>query len=161
MKSKKGCSIPDTDKYPSIAVILDSEQFGRHKEIEAKLRSLLDMKRLSFFTYVESLPTDVMQNEKYIFFTKDNFNFWGLVKADKKNSLYGLWYDMLVDFTKVQDDVFTNKYIMTLVSNSFKVTFGKKYRSFYDFVIDSKKEDDIIKQIDILHDYLKMLLGKK
>ena len=68
---------------------------------------------------------------------------------------------MMIDFARTNDELLTNQYIMSLINNTFRVTFGHRCTSFYDMVIDSKKDDDMLRRIEILHDYLSMLLGKR
>ena len=161
LKRKKQCILPDITRYPTVALLLDEEQFKRHKDIEATMNKLFNMKRLTFVTYVNAQPQDVLQSDRHFYIKKDDFNFWGLMKDDKKESLLGLSFDMMVDFVHNSDDLLTNQYIMSLINNTFRVTFGHRCTSFYDLVIDSKKDDDILRRIEILHDYLSMLLGKR
>ena len=161
LKRKKSCILPDISKYPSVAILLSQEQFKRYKEIESTLTRLFLLKRFSFIVYVDALPTNVMQTDRYYFIRKEDFDFWGLMKRDKRESLVSMQFDMAVDFTKTQDEQLTNKYILTLVNCSFRVTFGNSSQAFYDMVIDSKKDDDMLNQIEILRNYLSMLLGKR
>ena len=144
-----------------MAILLDEEQFKRHKEIESTANRLFDLKRLSFIAYVNELPKDVLQSDRYFFIRKDDFNFWGIMKQDKKESLISLSFDMMVDFVHTSDDLLTNQYLISLINNTFRISFGNRYSSFYDLVIDSKNDKDIVKRIEILHDYLSMLLGKR
>ena len=160
-RRRKACILPDILKYPSIAILLDKDQFAHYKEIRDKLMSLFEMKRFTFFVYVDKLPADVMQTDRYYFVTKDDFNFWGIIKRDKKESIISMSFDLLLDLSRVRDDIMTNVYLMTLINNSFRVTFDKHYRSLYDMVIDSKKDEDMLNRIEILHTYLSMLLGQK
>ena len=161
LKRKKQCILPDITKYPTVAILLDEEQFKRHKEIEATMNRLFSLKRLTFVTYVNEMPKDVLQSDRHFFIRKDDFNFWGLMKQDKKESLISLSFDMMIDFAHTNDELLTNKYIMSLINNTFRVTFGHRCTSFYDMVIDSKKDDDMLRRIEFLHDYLSMLLGKR
>ena len=161
LKRKKQCILPDITKYPTIALLLDEEQFKRHKEIEKTMASLFDMKRLTLIAYVNELPKDVLQSDRHFFIRKDDFNFWGIMKQDKKESLISLSFDMMVDFAHNSDELLTNQYIMSLINNTFRATFGRRCTKFYDMVIDSKKDDDMLRRIEILHDYLSMLLGKR
>lgn len=161
LKRKKACILPDITKYPSIAILLDNDQFKRHKEIENVLSRLFVMKRYTFIMYVDALPKDVMQTDRYYFIKKDDFDFWGVIKRNKKESLLCMSFDMVIDFTKKVDELMTNTYIMTLINNTFRITFGHSYKSLYDMVIDSKKDDDMLNQIEILKNYLSMLIGKR
>lgn len=161
LKRKKSCILPDISKYPSIAILLDQDQFKRYKEIEAVLRRLFVLKRYTFITYVDALPKDVMQTDRYFFLRKEDFNFWGLIKQLKKESLLCLSFDLVIDFTRMPDDELTNTYIMTLINNSFRMTFGNTCPALYDMVIDSKKDDDMLNRIEILKNYLSMLLGQR
>lgn len=161
LKRKKQCILPDITKYPTIAVLLNEEQFKRHKEIEVAMNRLFNLKRLTLVAYVTALPKDVLQSDRNFFIKKDDFNFWGLMKQDKKESLISLSFDMMIDFVHNSDELLTNQYIMSLINNTFRVTFGRRCTSFYDLVIDSKKDDDMLRRIEILHDYLSMLLGKR
>lgn len=161
LKRTKSCILPDITKYPTIAILLDNDQFKRYKEIENKLKNLFVPKRYTFIVYVDELPTDVMQTDRYFFVRKEDFNFWGLMKNEKKGSLVGMTFDMVVDFTKMPDELMTNAYILTLITNTFKVTFGNDCPALYDLAIDSKKDDDMLNQIEILRNYLSMLLGQR
>ena len=161
LKRKKSCILPDISKYPSVAVLLDQDQFNRYKEIEARLKNLFVMKRYTFIVYVDALPTNVMQTDRYFFIRKEDFNFWGLMKLEKKESLLCLAFDLVIDFTKKNDELLTNEYILTLINNSFRLTFGSSCPSMYDMVIDSKKDEDMLNRIEILKNYLSMLLGKR
>ena len=161
LKRKKQCILPDITKYPTVAILLDENQFKRHKEIEQTVSRLFSLKRLTFITYVNEMPKDVLQSDRHFFIKKDDFSFWGLMKQDKKESLISLSFDMMIDFVHNSDELLTNQYIMSLINNTFRVSFGKRCTSFYDLVIDSKKDDDILRRIEILHDYLSMLLGKR
>lgn len=161
LKRKKQCILPDITGYPTVALLLDGEQFNRHKEIEATMNRLFNLKRLTFVTCVNTQSQDVLQSDRHFYINNDDFNFWGLLKKDKKESLNCLSFDMMVDMVHVGDDMLMNQYIMSLINNTFRVTFGHQCTSFYDLVIDSKKEDDVLKRIEILHDYLSMLLGKR
>lgn len=161
LRRRKSCILPDITKYPSVAILLDQEQFKRYKEIENALTKLFLLKRYSFIVYVDALPTNVMQTDRYFFIRKEDFDFWGLMKRDKRESLISMAFDMVIDFTKKQDELLTNKYILTLINNSFRVTFGKSSQAFYDLVIDSKKDEEMLNQIEILKNYLSMLLGNR
>lgn len=161
LRRRKSCILPDISKYPSVAILLDQDQFKRYKEIENALTRLFVLKRYSFIVYVDELPKNVMQTDRYFFIRKEDFDFWGRMKRDKYESLISLSFDMVVDFTKVQDDLMMNKYILTLINNSFRVTFGNSSHKLYDMVIDSKKDDEMLNQIEILKNYLSMLLGKR
>ena len=161
LKRKKACILPDIAKYPSIAILLDQDQFKRYKEIEEVLKRLFVLKRYTFITYVDALPKDVMQTDRYFFIRNENFDFWGMMKSDKRESLISMAFDMVVDFTRSQDELLEKKYVLTLVNNSFRVTFGNSSKALYDLVIDSKKDDDMLNQIVILKNYLSMLLGKR
>ena len=161
LKRKKSCILPDIGKYPSLAILLDEDQFKRYKDIENTLKRLFEMKRYTFIVYVDELPKDVMQTDRYFFIRKENFNFWGLIKQEKKESLISLSFDMVIDFARTPDELMTNTYIMTLINNTFRVTFGNTCTALYDMVIDPKKDDDMLNQIEILKNYLSMLLGKR
>ena len=161
LRRKKACILPDLYKYPSVAILLDKDQFQRRKEIEAALSKLFVLKRYTFIVYTETLPKDVMQTDRYFFITKNDFDFRGLIKQDKKESILCMSFDLVVDFSKRNDELMTNAYILTLINNSFRMTFGHTFPKMYDMVIDSKKEDDMLKQIEILQNYLSMLLGKR
>lgn len=161
MKKKKSCKLPDISKSPTVAFLLEEKQFALHKEIERKMTSLFPIKRLTFITFVETMPQDVLKSDRNFLITKNDFNFWGLMKNVKKESLQYLKFDMLVDFTTNNDELMTNQYIMSLTNNTFRVTFRNDCPSLYDMVIDSKKEDDIMIRMDILYAYLSMLLGKR
>ncbi len=160
LKRRKACVLPDLNKYPSVAVVLDNDQFEHHKEIEQALSKVFVMKRYTFIVYADTLPGTVMQTERYFFITKNDFDFWGMIKKDKKEAIAYMSFDMVVDFSRKSDDLETNNYIISLINSSFRVTFGNTARQLYDLVIDSKKEDSILNQIGILHRYLSMLLGK-
>ena len=161
LRRKKSCILPDIAKYPSVAILLDKDQFNRYKEIENTLKRLFELKRYTFIVYVDQLPKDVMQTDRYFFITKNDFDFWGLIRQNKKESILCMSFDMVIDFTRKDDELMTNKYILTLINNSFRMTFGHTFPKMYDMVIDSKKEDDMLKQIEILQAYLSMLLGKR
>ena len=161
LKRKKSCILPDITKYPSVAILLDNDQFKRYKDIENTLKRLFVLKRYTFIVYVDELPKDVMQTDRYFFIRKEDFNFWGLMKQDKKESLISMSFDMVVDFTKMPDELMANNYILTLITNTFRVTFGSDCPALYDMVIDSKKDDDMLNRIEILKNYLSMLLGKR
>ena len=161
LRRKKACILPDLYKYPSVAILLDKDQFQRRKEIEAALSKLFVLKRYTFIVYTETLPKDVMQTDRYFFITKNDFDFRGLIKQDKKESSLCMSFDLVIDFSKRNDELMTNAYILTLINNSFRMTFGHTFPKMYDMVIDSKKEDDMLKQIEILQNYLSMLLGKR
>ncbi len=161
LRRKKSCILPDIAKYPAVAILLDKDQFARYKEIENTLKRLFDLKRYTFIVYVDELPKDVMQTDRYFFITKNDFNFWGLMTVAKRESLMCLSFDLVIDFTHIKDDMMTNEYILTLINNSFRMTFGTSCPAMYDMVIDSKKDDDMLNRIEILKSYLSMLLGKK
>ena len=161
LRRKKACILPDMYKYPAVAILLDKNQFEHRKEIELALSNLFELKRYTFIVYTETLPKDVMQTDRYFFITKSDFDFWGRIRQNKKESILCMSFDLVIDFTKNDDDILTNKYILTLINNSFRMTFGNTSSKMYDMVIDSKKEDDMLKQIEILQAYLSMLLGKR
>lgn len=161
LKRKKQCILPDITKYPTVAILLTEEQFKRHKEVEKTMAQLFDQKRLTFITYVNALPKDVLQSDRHFFIQKDDFTFWGMMKQAKKESLISLSFDMMIDLACNDDELLTNKYIISLINNTFRVTFGRRCTKFYDMVIDSKNDDDMLRRIEILHDYLSMLLGKR
>ena len=160
LKRKKSCILPDISKYPSVAILLDQEQFKHYKEIENTLKRLFVLKKYSFIVFVDALPKDVMQTDRYFFIRKENFNFWGLMKLDKKESLLCMSFDLVIDFSSA-DELLTNAYILTLINNSFRLTFGSSCPALYDMVIDSKKDDNMLNRIEILKNYLSMLLGKR
>ena len=161
LKQKKFCKIPDISKYPTMAIMLDQNQFKHYKDIEAELKRLFLLKGYTFIVYVDVLPKDVLQTDRYFFIKKSDFNLFGLMKQVKKESLQRLKFNMVVDFTGTTDEQLTNEYIMTLVNNSFRMTFGNTCPALYDMVIDSKKDDDMFNRMEILKNYLSMLLGQK
>lgn len=161
LKYKKTCILPDIGKYPTIAVLLDQDQFKRYKEIEMTLTRFFVMKRYTFIVLVDALPKDVMQTDRYYFIRKEDFNFWGLMKLEKKESLISLSFDMVIDFSKSSDEDYSHSYIMTMINTTFRATFGSTCPTLYDMVIDSKKDDDILNRIEILRNYLSMLLGRR
>ena len=161
LRRKKSCILPDIAKYPSVAILLDKDQFKRYKEIENTLKRLFELKRYTFIVYVDELPKDVMQTDRYFFIRKEDFNFWGLMTIEKRESLMCLAFDLVIDFTRIKDDVMTNEYILTMINNSFRMTFGTSCPAMYDMVIDSKNDDDMLNRIEILKTYLSMLLGKR
>ena len=161
LKRKKSCILPDIAKYPSIAIMLDEDQFKSRKEIENALNRQFVMKRYTFIVRVNALPKDVMQTDRYFFIREEDFNFWGLMKQNKKESLLCLSFDLVVDFTRKHDELMTNDYILTLINNTFRMTFNNKCTSLYDMVIDSKKDDNMLNRIEILKNYLSMLLGQR
>jgi len=161
LKRKKQCILPDITKYPTVALLLDEEQFKHHKEIEATVNRLFNLKRLTLIAHVHTLPKDVLQSDRHLFIQKEDYSFWGLMKQDKKESLTSLSFDMVVDFTPTPDDLLTRQYVLSLVNTTFRVTFGRRATKFYDMVIDAKKTDDIVNKIEILHVYLSMLFGKR
>ena len=160
LKKKKSCILPDISKYPTVAILLDEDQFQSHKEIERKMACLFNLKRLTFIAFVGTMPKDVLQSDRHFYVKKEDFDLCGLMKKKKRESLQCLSFDMLVDVTRNNDELMTNKYIMSLTNNTFRVTFGADCPSMYDMVIDSKKNEDILSKIEILHDYLSMLIGK-
>ena len=117
LKRKKSCILPDIAKYPSVAILLDKDQFKRYKEIETTLKRLFELKRYTFIVYVDQLPKDVMQTDRYFFIRKEDFNFWGLMTIEKRESLMCLAFDLVIDFTRMKDDVLTNEYILTMINN--------------------------------------------
>ena len=161
LKRKKSCILPDISKYPSVAVLLDQEQFKHYKDIENTLKRLFVLKRYTFIVFVDALPKDVMQTDRYFFIRKEDFNFWGLMKLDKRESLLCLSFDLVIDFSSKTDELLTNPYILTLINNSFRLTFGSSCPALYDMVIDSKKDEDMLNRIEILRNYLSMLLGNR
>ena len=161
LKQKKFCKIPDISKYPSMAIMLDQNQFKRYKEIEAELRRLFLLKSYTFIVCVDELPKDVLQTDRYFFIRKGDFNLCGLMKQAKKESLQRLKFNLVVDFTGMPDEQLTNEYIITLINNSFRMTFGNTCPALYDMVIDSKKDDNMFNRMEILKNYLSMLLGQK
>lgn len=141
--------------------MLDEDQFQSRKEIEKALNKNFVMKRYTFVVRVTEQPKDLMQNGRYFFIKQEDFDFWGYMKQNKKESLISLSFDLVVDFTRVRDELMTNEYVLTLINNTFRVTFNSKCSSLYDLVIDSKKDDDMLNRIDILKNYLSMLLGQR
>jgi len=161
LKRKKQCILPDIKKYPSVAILLDEDQFSRHKDIEKLMANLFDLKRLTIIAYVNTLPKDVLQSDRHFFIQKGDFDFWGLMKQAKKESLISLSFDMMIDFARNDDDIYTKKYIISLINNTFRVAFGHRCTKFYDMVIDSKNDEDMLNRIEILKNYLSMLLGQR
>lgn len=161
LKHKKPCVLPDISKYPSMAILLDQNQFKRYKDIETELRRLFLLRSYTFIVYVDVLPKDVLQTDRYFFIRRGDFNLCGLMKQAKKESLQRLKFNLVVDFTGTSDEQLTNEYIMTLINNSFRMTFGNTCPALYDMVIDSKKDDDMFNRMEILKNYLSMLLGQK
>ena len=161
LKKKKNCVLPDITKYPTVAVMLDAEQFKRHNEIEKTLSRFFTMKRYTFIVCCDEIPENVAKSNNFFFITKKDFDFWGLIRREEKYELLSMAFDMLVDFTKTTDELMTNNYVMTLINNSFRVRFGTSSPAFYDLVIDTKKDDDMLNQIEILYKYLSMLLGRR
>lgn len=160
MKRRKSCVLPDISKYPSMAILIDGDQFENCREIENTLKRLFELKRYTFIIYVDELPQDVTNTDRYLFIRKEDFNFWGLMKPGKKELLLGLAFDLVMDFSKKSDELLKNDYILTLINSSFRMTFGSSCPAMFDMVIDSKKDDDILNRIQILQKYLLMLLGK-
>ena len=159
LKRKKPCVLPDISKYPAMAVLLDKDRFNRRAEIEKTLTRVFVMKNYVFIVFADSIQTDVKQDEHCFFVEKKDFNFWGLLRKEKKEALLTMPFDMVVDFSAA-DELMTN-YIMSLINSRFRVTFGKSCLAMYDLVIDSKKDDDMPNQLEILHKYVSMLLGKR
>ena len=161
LKHKKHCILPDISKYPTVAVLLDKNQYAQHKEIEQTMTRLFALKRYAFIVINDEKATNMPQNDNSVFIFKDDFNFWGLIKAEKHDMIKEMSYDMVVDFSKSSDELLTHSYVMTLINNTFRVTFGSTCPSLYDMVIDSKKDDNMLNRIQILHNYLLMLLGRR
>ena len=161
LNSKKSCVLPDISNCPSVAVLLDQEQFKHYKDLENALKRLFAPQRYTFIVYVDEYPKDVMQTDRYFFIRREDFNFWGLIKQGKKESLLSLSFDWVMDFSDKSDELLTNAYILTLINNSFRMTFGDSFTALYDLVIDSKKENDIINQMEVIKNYLSMLIGKR
>ena len=161
IKKKKSCVIPDISQYPTVAVLIDRKQFERRKEIERALTDTFLLKRYMFVVCVDTIPRDVWRSEHDFIIEKKDFNFCGILKKEKKDALVSRQYDLLVDLSKMSDDIMTNHYLMSLINNTFMVTFGNNYQSLYDMVIDSRNDDNESSQIGVLYRYLSMLIGKK
>ena len=158
---KRSCVLPDISQYPTVAIVIDREQFGRRKDIERTLTNMFLLKRYMFVVCVDTIPGDVWQGGHDFIIEKKDFNCCGLLKKEKKDALVRMQCDMLVDLSKMSDDVMTNNYVVSLVNSTFTVTFGNNYQSLYDMVIDSRKDDNESNQIGVLYKYLSMLIGKK
>lgn len=159
LKRKKNGVLPDISKYPTVALLLNEEQFAKHKELEKILDKLFTLKKCYLFVISNELPDFVLVGDKINFITKKNFNFFGMLDGDVQSSLTSLSYDMIVNLAGNNEELLTEEYIMTILKTSFRISFGKSYESLYDLVIDSKNAD-LIAKIEALHKYLSMLSGK-
>lgn len=159
LKRKKGCVLPDISKCPMMALLINGEQFARLKELETSLNRLFAVKKCIFFVISDDLPDNMLVGDKINFITKKNFNFFGKLESDALSSLSSVSYDLIVNLSGCNAETLAEEYIMTVLKTSFRVSFGKSYESLYDLVIDSKK-DDLILKIEALHKYLLMLSGK-
>ena len=159
--NKQNCIFPDVSKYPVVAVFINENQKSQLKELEKTMNRLFVMKKCTFFIFEEKLAGDIFQNDKVHLVVKDDFNILGLLKQDKKDALANKYFDMLINLSKDQSELLTYDYLMSCIKTSFRVTFSNTKDPLYDLVIDSKKDESLISQLEILQKYLLMLSGKK
>ncbi|MGN0032562.1 MAG: DUF6913 domain-containing protein [Candidatus Limimorpha sp.] len=160
VEKNKSCIIPDINTYPTIAVLVDLDQLNEIEAIKAKLSERFIIKEIRFFAFADAIPQGVTTNAAACLITKRDFNFWGIMREERRKEISLLSYDIFLDLSNNADDLLTHDYFMTLLKSSMRVNFSGSYNSLYDIVIDSKKNENLLFKLDVFNKYLNMLGGK-
>lgn len=158
IQHKVGSVLPDLNKFPTITVLIDSTQMGDCKSIEAALNRCFKTKRGSIVVFSEK--NEFPPVESFACVMPNDFDVFGHLKADKAALIDSMSSDVFINCHRIQSDVFETDYLAAYFKSPFKITFCQRpFEKMYDLFIDTKRDQDVVSQLDVLSKYLKVLNG--
>lgn len=160
LQRKRVPIMPELNKYPVVSILIDENQKHLLKDIENAMKTLFNPKRYRFIILNDVLPDNYLLSDTILFLTKDDFNFWGVLRNDKMILLKSFVDDLFVNLTDSQDDML-NDYIVSMINSNFKVGGVKNNPDLYDFIFNYGIEKNNVERLKIIKKYLLMLSGSK
>lgn len=158
LQRKRMSIMPELNKFPVVSVMIDENQKHLLKDIENAIKTLFNPERYRFIILNDEIPENYLLSDAMMFLTKDDFNFWGVLKNDKMILLKSFADDLFVNLTDSQDDML-NEYIVSMISSNFKVGGVKNNPALYDFILNYGIEKNNVERLKIIKKYLLMLSG--
>ena len=152
--------MPELYKFPVVTILVDENQKQFIKELEINLKTLFNPKRYRFVIINDVIPEDYLQSDKMLFITKDDFNFWGLLKNEKVIALKSFVDDLFINMSDNQDDMI-NDYIVSMINSNYKIGSVKNNSSLHDLTFNFGIEKNNVERLKIIKKYLLMLSGNK
>lgn len=159
IEEKNGCRMPDLEKLNSVIVILEDLDKQMVRAIEERIKNLFGIGRIRFIIITEKASDDVLLSDQYCEVTTKDFGFMKVLKAEKQEEVRKLpMTHLIVNMAKNHIDI--SDYLATLPHANFRVSMSKsEHYGIYDLIIDSGKNEDPIKDINSLYNYLHALTG--
>lgn len=159
IEEKNGCRMPDLEKLNSVIVILEDLDKQMVRAIEERIKNLFGIGRIRFIIITEKASDDVLLSDQYCEVTTKDFGFMKVLKAEKQEEVRKLpMTHLIVNMAKNHIDI--SDYLATLPHANFRVSMSKSdHYGIYDLIIDSGKNDDPVKDINSLYNYLQALTG--
>ena len=156
---KNGCRMPDLEKLSSVIIILDDLDKQTVRILEDRIKALFGIARSRFIIITEKASDDVLLSDQYCEVTTKDFGFMKVLKAEKQEEVRKLpMTHLLVNMAKNHVDI--SDYLATLPHANFRVSMSKSdHYGIYDLIIDSGKNEDPVKDINSLYNYLQALTG--
>ncbi len=159
IEEKNGCRMPDLEKLNSVIVILEDLDKQMVRAIEERIKNLFGIGRIRFIIITEKASDDVLLSDQYCEVTTKDFGFMKVLKAEKQEEVRKLpMTHLIVNMAKNHIDI--SDYLATLPHANFRVSMSKsEHYGIYDLIIDSGKNEDPVKDINALYNYLQALTG--
>jgi hypothetical protein len=159
IEEKNGCRMPDLEKLNSVIVILEDLDKQMVRAIEERIKNLFGIGRIRFIIITEKASDDVLLSDQYCEVTTKDFGFMKVLKAEKQEEVRKLpMTHLIVNMAKNHIDI--SDYLATLPHANFRVSMSKSdHYGIYDLIIDSGKNEDPVKDINSLYNYLQALTG--
>jgi len=157
---KNGCRMPDIEKLSSMIVILDDMDKENVRDIEERIKALMGITRSCFIIITEKASNNVLLSDQYCEVTTKDFGFMKVLKAEKQEEVRKLpMTNLLVNLSKKHTEI--GDYLATLPHANFRISFTKNdHYPMYDLIIDSGENDDPIKDLEAMNNYLRALTGQ-
>lgn len=160
LQQKRMSIMPELNKFPLVTILIDESQKKMIKDIEQNLKTLFNPKRHRFVIVNDIVSDDCLQSDLMLFITKDDFNFWGLLKNEKIISLKSFSDDLFINMSENQDDMI-NDYIVSMINSTFKIGSVKNNSALHDLILNYGIEKNNVERMRIIKKYLLMLSGNK
>ena len=159
IEEKNGCRMPDLEQLNSVIVILEDLDKQMVRAIEERIKNLFGIGRIRFIIITEKASDDVLLSDQYCEVTTKDFGFMKVLKAEKQEEVRKLpMTHLIVNMAKNHIDI--SDYLATLPHANFRVSMSKsEHYGIYDLIIDSGKNEDPVKDINALYNYLQALTG--
>ncbi len=159
IEEKNGCRMPDLEKLNSVIVILEDLDKQMVRAIEERIKNLFGIGRIRFIIITEKASDDVLLSDQYCEVTTKDFGFMKVLKAEKQEEVRKLPMTHLIG-NMAKNNIDISDYLATLPHANFRVSMSKSdHYGIYDLIIDSGKNEDPVKDINSLYNYLQALTG--